>query len=119
LDDSLTRTQVNIREDPFTHRILGFFAALVAGYSGYLFAGNLGLEGKAPFGKVWVRASGAFAAFIIVFIVFNFIETPESNSVEPTTDDAVAELLFDASSLTDLSYGEEILIDQESTEEKR
>ncbi|RZM82182.1 ABC transporter substrate-binding protein [Leptolyngbya iicbica] len=53
--------------------IISFFIAAAAGYSGYLFSGKI--EGVLPFSKAVIKASGASATFLIVFILtLNFLQ---------------------------------------------
>ncbi len=56
--------------DGGTLSIVRFLAASFAGIAGYLFTGNLGLEAKIPWNKTQVRATGAFAAFVLVLFLF-------------------------------------------------
>ena len=58
-----------------TLAIVRFLAATFAGIAGYLFAGNLGLEAKVPLNKTQIRATGAFAAFVLVLFIF-FVGVP-------------------------------------------
>jgi len=58
-----------------TLAIVRFLAAIFAGIAGYLFAGNLGLEAKVPLNKTQIRATGAFAAFVLVLFIF-FVGVP-------------------------------------------
>ncbi|BAZ30312.1 small GTP-binding protein [Cylindrospermum sp. NIES-4074] len=53
-----------------TLAIVRFLAASFAGIAGYLFAGNLGLEAKIPLNRTQLRATGAFAAFVLVLLMF-------------------------------------------------
>jgi hypothetical protein len=53
-----------------TLAIIRFLAAVFAGISAYSFTGTLGLEAKIPFSKTQLKATGAFAAFIIVLLIF-------------------------------------------------
>ncbi|MBD2325678.1 hypothetical protein [Alkalinema sp. FACHB-956] len=65
--------------------IVRFFAAFLSGLSGYLFAGDLGLEARLPISKVTLRATGAFAAFVIVLSLF-FVGLPNpdnTNKINP------------------------------------
>ncbi|MEM6256015.1 MAG: hypothetical protein AAF821_24140 [Cyanobacteria bacterium P01_D01_bin.156] len=69
------------RTDSATIGLIRFFAALLAGLSAYLFAGNLDLEGKMPLGKLGVRASGAFAVFLAILLFFYWgIPEPDGRS---------------------------------------
>lgn len=73
--------------DEGTLAIVRFLAACFAGLAGYLFSGNLGLEGKIlSLTKAEIKASGGFAAFIIVFILFflpvSVSESQNSNSTD-------------------------------------
>ncbi len=64
--------------DGGTLAIVRFLAATFAGISGYLFSGNIGLEARIPLNKTQIRATGAFAAFIIVLFLF-FVGVPDSS----------------------------------------
>ena len=57
--------------------IIRFLAAIFAGIAGYLFSGNLEIEAKIPLNNTQIRAAGAFAAFIIVLLLF-FYGVPDS-----------------------------------------
>ncbi|MDJ0735785.1 MAG: COR domain-containing protein [Nostocaceae cyanobacterium] len=61
-----------------TLAIVRFLAATFAGIAGYLFSGNIGLEAKIPLNKTQLRATGAFAAFVLVLFIF-FVGVPPSN----------------------------------------
>lgn len=50
--------------------IIRFLAAIFAGIAGYLFAGNLEIKAKIPLNNTQIRAAGAFAAFIVVLLIF-------------------------------------------------
>lgn len=50
--------------------IVRFLAAIFAGIAGYLFAGSLEIEAKIPLNNTQIRAAGAFAAFIVVLLLF-------------------------------------------------
>ncbi len=50
--------------------IIRYLAALVAALSAYFFIGSFNLEGSLPLTKIQIRATGAFAVFLIVFFVF-------------------------------------------------
>lgn len=56
--------------DDGTLAIVRFLSAIFAGISGYLFSGTLGLEAKLPWNKTLIRATGGFAAFIVVLLLF-------------------------------------------------
>ncbi len=58
------------QEGSFTLPLLRFVAALIAGTSAYLFTGSLHLEGTIPLSKIQIKTTGAFAAFMAVFIFF-------------------------------------------------
>lgn len=62
-----------------TLAIIRFLAAIFAGISGYLFSGQVNLEAYVPFTKTQLRATGAFAAFITVFLLF-FYSVPSENN---------------------------------------
>jgi len=62
-----------------TLAIVRFLAASFAGISGYLFSGTLGLEAKIPWNKTVIRATGGFATFILVLLLF-FYGLPVSNT---------------------------------------
>lgn len=51
--------------------IIRFLAALVAGWSAYLFTGSIKLKGSLN-SKLQMRVTGTFAAFISVFLLFNY-----------------------------------------------
>ncbi|MGK7892888.1 MAG: COP23 domain-containing protein [Xenococcus sp. (in: cyanobacteria)] len=51
--------------------IIRFLAALVAGWSAYLFTGSFKLKGSLT-SKLQMRVTGTFAAFISVFLLFNY-----------------------------------------------
>ena len=73
-----------------TLAIVRFLAAVFAGISGYLFSGSLGLETKIPLNKTQIRATGAFAAFILVLFLF-FVGVPTSDNppdILPDSSDA-------------------------------
>ena len=61
-----------------TLAIVRFLAATFAGISGYFFSGNLGIEAQVPLNKFQIRATGAFATFIITFFFF-FVGIPSSS----------------------------------------
>ena len=69
-----------------TLAIVRFLAAAFAGISGYLFSGNLGLEAKIPWNKTQIRATGTFAAFVVVLLLFFYgvpgIEEPDVNQTQ-------------------------------------
>jgi hypothetical protein len=64
--------------DSQTMMIVRFMAASFAGLVGYLFSGTLELSGNIPLTKTQIRATSAFASFIIVFLLF-FYGAPNSN----------------------------------------
>lgn len=64
--------------DSGTLAIVRFLAAVFAGICGYFFSGKLELEARVPLNKFQIRATGAFAAFIIVLFFF-FIGVPSSS----------------------------------------
>ena len=66
--------------DGGTLAIVRFLAAISAGIAGYLFAGDLNLKASIPLNKTQVRATGAFAAFVLVLILFFVGVPPSSNS---------------------------------------
>jgi internalin A len=71
-----------------TLAIVRFLAAAFAGIAGYLVTGNLGLEAHVPFNKTSIKATGAFAAFVMVLLLF-FYGVPaseSSNNPKPTSD---------------------------------
>jgi hypothetical protein len=84
-------------ENPTLLAIVRFLAAIVAGLSGYLIAGTLELQGKLPFNKIQIQAGGAFAAFIMVFLLF-FVGVPNipepeifrNSIIEPKIDPIVS-----------------------------
>ncbi|WP_271254649.1 hypothetical protein [Pseudanabaena sp. Chao 1811] len=65
-------------------------AATFAGILGYLFSGNLGLEARLPWNKMKIRATGAFASFVLVLSVF-YIGLPPSND-SPVQNQSVNQL---------------------------
>ena len=65
--------------DGGTLAIVRFLAATFAGISGYLFSGNLGLEASVPLNRTQIRATGAFAAFVLVLFLF-FVGVPSSSA---------------------------------------
>jgi hypothetical protein len=65
--------------DGGTLAIVRFLAATFAGISGYLFSGNLGLEASVPLNRTQIRATGAFAAFVILLFLF-FVGVPSSSA---------------------------------------
>ncbi|MFS0517270.1 COR domain-containing protein [Nostoc sp. UIC 10607] len=62
-----------------TLAIIRFLAATFAGISGYFFTGSLGLEAHVPLNKTNIKAGGAFAAFVLVFLLF-FYGVPASEN---------------------------------------
>ncbi|MEA5551372.1 COR domain-containing protein [Anabaena cylindrica UHCC 0172] len=66
--------------------ILRFLASAFAGISGYLVSGDLGLESSIPFlkTKTQVKATGAFAAFVLVFLLF-YMGVPPSETTPQQT----------------------------------
>jgi regulation of enolase protein 1 (concanavalin A-like superfamily) len=67
-----------------TFAVVRFLAATFAGIAGYLFAGNIGLEANIPFNKTQIRATGAFATFVLVLFFFGFALPGSSNSASDT-----------------------------------
>ncbi|WP_162501938.1 COR domain-containing protein [Sphaerospermopsis reniformis] len=66
--------------------IVRFLASAFAGIAGYLFSGDLGLQAFIPFQttKTQVKATGAFAAFVLVFLLF-YMGVPASEiAPQPT-----------------------------------
>jgi internalin A len=66
--------------------IVRFLASAFAGIAGYLVSGDLGLESSIPFmkTKTQVKATGAFAAFVLVFLLF-YMGVPTSEiTPQPT-----------------------------------
>ncbi|MBE9234278.1 GTP-binding protein, partial [Cuspidothrix issatschenkoi LEGE 03284] len=66
--------------------IVRFLASAFAGIAGYLVSGDLGLQSSIPFmkTKTQVKATGAFAAFVLVFILF-YMGVPTSEiTPQPT-----------------------------------
>ena len=66
--------------------IVRFLASAFAGIAGYLVSGDLGLQASIPFmkTKTQVKATGAFAAFILVFLLF-YMGVPTSEiTPQPT-----------------------------------
>ncbi|HVT15232.1 MAG TPA: hypothetical protein VHQ90_03490 [Thermoanaerobaculia bacterium] len=62
-----------------TLSIIRFLAALAAGFSAYLFIGSMDLSGELPLNvsKPQIRATGAFAIFTLVLLLF-FLGIPSS-----------------------------------------
>lgn len=84
-------------------------AASFAGISGYLFADHLGLEAKTPFSKTQIRATGAFTAFIIVFLFFLYGLPVSQRLAQGSNHRAVApESQIDAEALKNSSSNEVI-----------
>jgi hypothetical protein len=69
--------------DSGTLSIVRFLAAGLAGISAYCFTGTLGLEAKFPLTGTQLKATGSFAAFIIVLLIFFYgvPSLPSSNEV--------------------------------------
>ncbi|MEA5621149.1 COR domain-containing protein [Cronbergia sp. UHCC 0137] len=67
-----------------TLAIVRFLAATFAGISGYSFSGGLGLEAKIPLNKTQIKATGAFAAFVLVFFIFYVGVPPSETAPQPT-----------------------------------
>jgi len=66
--------------------IVRFLASAFAGIAGYLVSGDLGLQASIPFmkTKTRVKATGAFAAFVLVFLLF-YMGVPTSEiTPQPT-----------------------------------
>ncbi|RCJ41185.1 hypothetical protein A6770_08860 [Nostoc minutum NIES-26] len=70
-------------ESGTTLAIVRFLAATFAGIAGYLFAGTLGLEAQVPLNKSSIKATGAFAAFVIVLLLFFYGVPTFDNSTPP------------------------------------
>ena len=70
--------------DSGTLAIVRFLAATFAGIAGYLFAGIVDLKTilKIPGSQTQVRATGAFAAFVLVFLIFFYGVPSSSDSPE-------------------------------------
>ncbi|MDZ8187747.1 MAG: COR domain-containing protein [Nostoc sp. ChiSLP02] len=71
-----------------TLAIIRFLAATFAGISAYFFTGTLGLEAHVPLNKTNIKAGGAFAAFVLVLLLF-FYGVPASenqNNSKPVSD---------------------------------
>ncbi|MDZ8257319.1 COR domain-containing protein [Nostoc sp. ChiQUE01b] len=66
-----------------TLAIIRFLAAAFAGISGYLLTGSLGLEAHVPFNKTNIKATGAFAAFVLVLLLFFYGVPASENSDKP------------------------------------
>ena len=90
-----------------TLAIVRLLAASFAGISGYLFAGHLGLEAKTPFNKTQIRATGAFTAFIIVFLFFLY-GLPASQRLDQSSSHraVISELQIEAEALKNSSSNE-------------
>jgi internalin A len=65
--------------------IVRFLASAFAGIAGYLVSGDLGLQSSIPFmrTRTQVKATGAFAAFVLVFLLF-YMGVPTSEIPQPT-----------------------------------
>ncbi|MFN6125552.1 MAG: leucine-rich repeat domain-containing protein [Dolichospermum sp.] len=65
--------------------IVRFLASAFAGIAGYLVSGDLGLQSSIPFmkTKTQVKTTGAFAAFVLVFLLF-YMGVPTSEIPQPT-----------------------------------
>lgn len=100
------------RTDSTTAGLIKYFAALVSGFSAYLFAGNLELEGKIPLGKLGVRASGAFATFFAVLVLFYWGIPEPSNEPPPSPPEE------DVDVSQNISLGERLLIKSITSEDK-
>ncbi|MBN4000764.1 COR domain-containing protein [Nostoc sp. LPT] len=66
-----------------TLAIIRFLAAAFAGISGYLLTGSLGLEAYVPLSKTNIKATGAFAAFVLVLLLFFYGVPASENSDKP------------------------------------
>nr|WP_322684603.1 COR domain-containing protein [Nostoc sp. DedQUE07]MDZ8130545.1 COR domain-containing protein [Nostoc sp. DedQUE07] len=66
-----------------TLAIIRFLAATFAGISGYLLTGSLGLEAHIPLSKTNIKATGAFAAFVLVLLLFFYGVPASENSDKP------------------------------------
>ncbi|MGV0104040.1 hypothetical protein NSTCB13_02691 [Nostoc sp. DSM 114160] len=66
-----------------TLAIIRFLAAAFAGISGYLLTGSLGLEAHVPLSKTNIKATGAFAAFVLVLLLFFYGVPASENSDKP------------------------------------
>jgi internalin A len=66
--------------------IVRFLASAFAGIAGYLVSGDLGLQSSIPFmkTKTQVKATGAFAAFVLVFLLFYMGVPPSETTPQPT-----------------------------------
>ncbi|MDJ0705707.1 MAG: GUN4 domain-containing protein [Leptolyngbyaceae cyanobacterium MO_188.B28] len=67
---------------PNTYAIIRFLAAIAAGLSAALFSGSLHVESQLPLTKGQLKATSAFAAFLVVFFLF-FFGIPDSEE-KPT-----------------------------------
>jgi hypothetical protein len=68
-----------------TSAIVRLLASIFAGIAGYFFTGNLSLETKIPLSKSQIKASGAFAAFVLVLLLF-FVGLPASSDSSNTNN---------------------------------
>ncbi|MGF1938707.1 MAG: COR domain-containing protein [Nostoc sp. ChiQUE02] len=66
-----------------TLAIVRFLAAAFAGISGYLLTGSLNLEAHVPLSKTNIKATGAFAAFVLVLLLFFYGVPASENSDKP------------------------------------
>ncbi|QLE51405.1 GTPase [Nostoc sp. C057] len=66
-----------------TLAIVRFLAAAFAGISGYLLTGSLNLEAHVPLSKTNIKATGAFAAFVLVLLLFFYGVPASDNSDKP------------------------------------
>lgn len=66
--------------------IVRFLASAFAGIAGYLVSGDLGLQSSIPFmrTRTQVKATGAFAAFVLVFLLFYMGVPPSETTPQPT-----------------------------------
>ncbi|MEH2256825.1 COR domain-containing protein [Nostoc sp.] len=62
-----------------TLAIIRFLAAVFAAISAYIMSGSLHLEAYVPLSKTYIKATGAFAAFVLVFLLF-FYGIPASEN---------------------------------------
>jgi branched-chain amino acid transport system substrate-binding protein len=105
-----------IRSNLTTASLVRFLASLVAGYSGYIFAGELGLEGRIPFGKAWIKATGGFAAFAMVLFLFYYGVPPIKEEDPRPSKPTVSIAPIDTSS--SVSMGKRLLIKSLSSADK-
>jgi hypothetical protein len=90
--------------DGGTLAIVRFLAATFAGIAGYLFTGSIGLEAKIPWNKTQIRATGAFAAFVLVlFLFFTGVPGLESKDERNQSESNLNSEIIDSVNAQDLA----------------